>query len=260
MKNLDLKRKHWIASPGFTLVEVMVSASLGTAIILVMLTAMVAGTRGFDESTRRIDALVEARAALGILSDDVASMIPLPGDEFGWFRSDDRFQEVWFMTLKPTDAQEADKAVGDVCFVHYFTAVTPDAPFEGAAVSRKLYRQFINSRDLVANLEMRQLPEAEADPENAEVIAFNVTRFVAQPLQRPVRGGSMIEWSPGNGAPQSLRVDFQVIDGDTADLFRGEDDWNLVSNLSRDLVVENENGASVRGRDFRMNLKIGHAN
>lgn len=251
---------HCVHKCAFTLVEVMVSASLGTAIILVMMIAMVAGTRGFDESTRRIDALVEARAAMGVLSDDVATMISLPGDEFGWSSADDRFQSVWFMTLKPTDAQEADKATGDICFVHYFTAVTPDAPFEGAAFSRKLYRQFISSSDLVPNLVSRTLPEANTDPEEAEVIAFNVTRFVAQPLQGGLEGGPLAEWVPGSGAPQSLRIDFQVVDSDTADLFTSDDDWNLLSKLSRDLVAENESGGSARGRDFHMNLKIGHAN
>lgn len=260
MRNQSVIHTNSWHARAFTLVEVMVSAGLGTGIILVMLTAMVTGTRGFDESTRRIDALVEARAALGVLSDDVATIYSFPGDEFGWSNSDERFHEVWFMTLKPEDAQAAGQALGDICFVHYFTAVTPDAPIAGAAVSRKLYRRFVNSADLVSSLETRTLPESDADPAEAEIIAFNVTRFAAQPLQLSVSGEGPIDWVAGSGSPESLRVDFQVVDGDTAELFSGEDDWNLISARSRNLVAENENGASPRGRDFRMNLKIGHAN
>jgi hypothetical protein len=63
----------------------------------------------------------------------------------------------------------------------------------------------------------------------------------------------------GDGVPDSLRIDFQVVDNDTADLFQGEEDWSLQSKLARNLVLDGESGASSRGRNFEMNLTIGHA-
>lgn len=246
---------------GFSLIEVIVAAGIGTFIILMMAMTMRLGTDGFNEATRRIDALVEARAALGVMADDVSTMVGASEDEFGWKSSDERFHEIWFLTLKPIESQDPDKAVGDVCFVHYFTAVTQDAPVEDAAFSRKLYRRFLSSGDLLQRLTSGTLPSPSADPNRAEAVAFNVTRFVAQPLARTSTSGPLTEWSEGNGLPVSLGIDFQVVDGDTAALLREEEDWNLTTPVARTLIIEDDDeDESNRGRDFQLNLEIGHAN
>ncbi len=246
---------------GFSLIEVMVAAAVGTGIILMMAMTMRVGTDGFNEATRRIDALVEARAALGVMADDVATMVGTSGDEFGWSEGDERFHEIYFLTLKPIDAQDPEKAVGDVCLVHYFTAVTPDAPVDEAAFSRKLYRRFFSSGDLLERISTGRLERPSADPSRAEAVAFNVTRFVAQPLAKGGASTGLIEWSEGNGLPVSLRIDFQVVDGDTAALMRNEEDWSLTTEVARTLVIpDDEEDESNRGRDFQMNLEIGHAN
>lgn len=246
---------------GFSLLEVLVSTVIGTAIILMMATAMRLGSDGFNEATRRVDSLVEARAALGVMADDVATMVGNGREDFGWQENDERFHEVWFLTLKPIEAQDPERAVGDVCLVHYFTAVTQDAPVEDAAFSRKLYRRFVSSGDLLQRLSTGRLSPPEADPSRAEAVAFNVTRFVAQPLARTTSVGPLVEWEQDNGLPISLGIDFQVVDGDTAALLRNEEDWNLTSDLARTLVLEDtDTDESNKGRDFQLNLEIGHAN
>ena len=246
---------------GFSLIEVIVAALVGTAIILLMAATMQVGTDGFNEATRRIDALVEARAALGILSDDLSTMVGTETDEFAWTDSDDRFQEIYFLCLKPTEAQDSEKAVGDVCFVHYFTAVTQDAPIDDASYSRKLYRRFVSSGDILEELAAGTLPEAEADPDQAEAIAFNVTKFEVQPLGRPDGGGPLVELEEGEGSPVSLAINFQVVDGDTAAQMSSEEDWDLTTRIAQTLVLEDEEtDTSRKGRDFQLNLEIGHEN
>jgi hypothetical protein len=240
-------------------VEVMVAAGIGTVVLLVMLATMVAGTKGYKGTTRRIDALVEARAALGVISDDVATMIPHGRESFGWAADDERFQEIWFLTRKPEDAQAPEQNQGDVCFVHYYTAVTSDSFVAEVPVSRKLYRQFLSSAEIAEFLKQGTLPEPQTDSGKGELIAFNVTKFVAQPMVSGEDGSGMRKWMSGDGVPDSLRIDFQVVDNDTADLFQGEEDWSLQSKLARNLVLDGESGASSRGRNFEMNLTIGHA-
>jgi type II secretory pathway pseudopilin PulG len=260
MRGKISKRPPTSQQTGFTLLEVMVAAGIGTAVLLVMLATMVAGTKGYGAATRRIDALVEARAALGVISDDVATMIPHGREAFGWAAEDERFQEIWFLTRKPEDAQAPEQNQGDVCFVHYYTAVTADSFVAEVPVSRKLYRQFLSSGEIAESLQKAILPEPQADSGKGELIAFNVTKFVVQPLESGEDGSGMREWTSDEGIPDSLRIDFQVVDNDTAELFQNEEDWNLQSKLARKLVLEGESGASARGRDFEMNLTIGHAN
>lgn len=246
---------------GFSLVEVMVAATVGTAVILMMTFAMRVGADGFQQATQRIDAVVEARAALSVMADDVSTMVGGGTQEFGWDNTDERFHEVFFLTLKPVSAQDASSAVGDVCYVHYFTAITQDAPVADAAFSRKLYRRFLSSGDILSRLTGGGLPTPNADPNSAEVVAFNVTRFIAQPKARLSDFGPLEDWTPGNGVPEALEVDFQVVDGDTAALMNQEADWNFTTNRSQNLVLEvNENDESNRGRNFQLNLEIGHAN
>lgn len=246
---------------GFSLIEVLVAAGIGTGIILMMMMAMRVGTEGFSDSTQRIDALVEARAALGVLSDDVATMVGVGDENFGWTASDERFHEIWFLTLKPLEAQDSSKAVGDVCYVHYFTAVTQDAPVVDSAYSRKLYRRFVSSGDLLERLNNGTLPTPVADPDRAEAVAFNVTRFVAQPLARTNAAGPLANWAEGNGLPVALDIDFQVVDSDTAGLMRLEEDWNLTTKIAQTMVLEDGDEYDSRaGREFQLNLKVGHAN
>ncbi|MDP0489616.1 MAG: prepilin-type N-terminal cleavage/methylation domain-containing protein [Verrucomicrobiota bacterium JB023] len=248
------------ASRGFTLLEVLVSMVVGLGVILVMMNTLLMGTRGYDASTRRIDALVEARAAMTVLADDVATMLGTSTKQFGFEENDGRFQEIWFATLKPESAQDPEKAVGDICIVQYFTAVTEDAPITDSTVSRKLYRRLWSSGDLTAYLRNGSLPLLTPNPDEAEAIAFNVTRFVVQPMVSMGEGQPMGVWSLGNGTPAALEVSFQVVDDDTAGLFRSEEDWDLTSDLATELILEDDFTESRRGRDFSMKLKIGHAN
>lgn len=245
---------------GYSLVEIMAAAGVGLVVILTMLSTLLSGTDGFDSATRRIDALVEARAAMRVMADDVSTVISIGNEEFGWKAEDENFHEVWFLTLKPEGAQDVEKTQGDVCFVHYFTAVTQEVPIEGAAFSRKLYRRFLSSEDVLGSLRQESLPAADANPEEAEAIAFNVTRFIARPLVVAEGGGALVEWMRGAGSPESLAIEFQVVDGDTAEMLQTVEDWNLSSALSRNVIAADNEGASRRGRDFEMNLKIGQAN
>lgn len=245
----------------FSLVEVMVSAAIGTGVVLMMALAIRSGTEGYQQATGRIDALVEARAALSILADDATTMVGVENDEFGWIDSSEFFHEIYFLTLKPASAQDPEEAVGDVCYVHYFTAVTPDAPVAGASVSRKLYRRFLSSAEVLVRLSSGQLPTLNSDPDGAEVIAFNVTRFLAQPLSATSDFGPLSDWEPGNGVPEALSVHFQVVDNDTARLLSTESDWNLDTLIARQVVLEdNEEDESNFGRNFYLDIEIGHDN
>ena len=131
----------------------------------------------------------------------------------------------------------------------------------GASVSRKLYRRFLSSAEVLVRLSSGQLPTLNSDPDGAEVIAFNVTRFLAQPLSATSDFGPLSDWEPGNGVPEALCVHFQVVDNDTARLMSTESDWDLETLIARQIVLEdNEEDESNFGRNFYLDIEIGHDN
>lgn len=237
---------------GFSLIEVLVSMTLSLMVILTVLAATGMTTRGYQGATRRIDTMVEARGALRILADDVSTILGVEANEFDWDNSDENFHEIWFKTLKPIDAQDQDEAVGDVCYVHYFTAVTPDSPVEGSAITRKLYRRFLDSSEVLESIRSQTLPEPDADPEQAEVVAFNVMGFQVSPRSRNSSSGD----DGTREDLQQLGIELFVLDNETSARFQTSADWSYETQLAQNLLQSGENSDAKIGDRFRIELEL----
>ena len=240
---------------GFTLTEVVVASALGVLLLGVILSVMGTGSDGYARTTARVDANVEARAALRTLSDDVAS-----------FRFDDSFgtrdasttralNEIWFSTRMPRSAQDVNRSAGDLCFVYYYTAVTQPLEGQRGPFSRKLYRRLVSSSEVMATLkrgedldEPTPSPTALAD----EAIAFNVVQFLAEPRLRDEEGRE-VPWSDNDPAPTHLRITLRVTDDETAGILSERDDWLGTTALAKELLGSGEQ-ESDHLRTFRMTI------
>lgn len=244
-------RRNRTASAGFTLTELVVAMGMAVILLLVVVSVMAAGGDGYGMANRRVNANVEARAALTTLNDDLAGL---------WF--DDNFVvkegdgpwpsgELSFLALKPRSAQDSGKAAGDLCFVHYYTAVTQQLEEERGPHSRKLYRRLVSSADVMEALrEGKDFKTPVADPGRIEdePVAFNVVQFGVQ-VKVSQAGGTAKDWTNGDGRPDYLEVVLRVTDNETAGLLTSADDWESGGVLAGRLL--GEGAGSDEGRRLR---------
>lgn len=223
---------------GFTLTELIVAMGIGMVLLLIILGVLRVGGDGYDAATRRIDSNVEARAALAALTDDAGS---LQFDENFQIREESgpwTSSELSFMTFKPRSAQDSKLASGDLCFAHYYTAVTRQLEGESGPYSRKLYRRLVSSGAVMDQLqEGGDFRDPVKDPERVEdeAVAFNVVQFLVKAMVRG-SGGGLSEWDGEFGVPDYLEVTLRVTDNRTAALLPGVADWSEGSELAGRLL------------------------
>jgi prepilin-type N-terminal cleavage/methylation domain-containing protein len=236
---------------GFTLAELMVSMSIGTIILLVVLSVVASGGDGYDTATRRVDANVEARSALTALADDSASLrvdgnLVLEDLNGAWAGS-----EISFLTLKPRSAQDSSEASGDLCFVHYYTAVTQQLEGNTGPFSRKLYRRLVSSGPVMKTLkDGGDFTSPNKDPKRREdeAIAFNVVQFLVKAMVE-LEDGTLEEWNRLDNEPDFLDVTLRVTDNKTAALLSAAGDWESGSGLAEQMLgseADPESGKRLR--------------
>ncbi len=256
--NLNVVEMEKRFHSGFTLVEVLVSAVLSTGLLLGLGVAISVSMQGYSTATTRTGALTEARTVTRLLRDDLATMLGTSDEQFFWSGDDERNHEIAFLTLKPIRSQAESEAVSDVCMVHYFTAITRDSPREDPIFSRKLYRRFLSSGEVVGALRRGELPDLSNDPDEAEAIAFNVARFNVQPLQGGEGSGALFEWVPGNGEPNALSVRLDFIAEDAARTLRTEQDWEFETQVAHGLLGIDVDGITRKHtHQYDLELELG---
>lgn len=244
-------RRHRTRVGGFTLTELIIAMGMAVTVMLVVVSVMAAGSDGYGQANRRVIANVEARAALTAVADDVAGM--LFDDNFVLKTGDGTWPsgELSFLTLKPRGAQDASKASGDLCFVHYYTAVTRQLEEERGPYSRKLYRRLVSSSEVMDALrdgKTFDTPVADPTRDEDEPVAFNVVQFSLRPKLLEA-GGTAKDWRTGDRRPDFMEVLLRVTDNETAGLLRNETDWEGGSELARRLLGgggEDDEGQRVR--------------
>ena len=228
---------------GFTLIEVLVSSGIGVILLGVVLAVMGVGVDGYSRTMARVDANVEARTALRTIADDVAA---IHLDESFGVRALPQgggAGEIWFSTRKARAAQEPSQATGDLCFVYYYTAVTGPLETDRRPYSRKLYRRLVSSGEVMSKRkagESLAMPQARPEAPADETIAFNVVKFLLEPMVR-AEDGEEGRWIEDGPDPTHLRITLQVADNETAGLLTSVDDWDGETALSRRLLGPDPN-------------------
>lgn len=254
----EMRRGHDRAG-GFTLAELMVSMGMAVTLMLVVVAVMGAGSDGFGQANRRVNANVEARAALTTMTDDVAGM--LFDDNFVVKTGDGTWPsgELSFLALKPRGAQDGSKASGDLCFIHYYTAVTQPLEEERGPFSRKLYRRLVSSADVMDVLRSGgdfESPAADPARIEDEPVAFNVVQFEVMPKLLET-GGEAKVWQEGDGQPDFIDVVLRVTDNATAGTLRAESDWDGSGPLAKRLLGDgSENDPGKRVQTFSVTIPM----
>lgn len=239
------------ASPGMTLLEVLVGVSIGSILILALSNILGRTSEIFADTERTVETLRDGRAALGILRDDMAGYIgPERGLPIVYQRDESNLSTRWgFFTSRSARAQEPGRNPGDLCFVWYYTMVTAET---NGRTSRKLYRQFISSADAMQMLGRPNPPQLTPDPDNDDAIAFNVLDFRCEFRGRGDNG----EWVEAKTTEQiqqagEVAVVLRVLTNAAAGALETEADWSPGGQVGEGFDFDDEEDDDASASSFR---------
>lgn len=207
---------------GFTLIEMLVAATLGIAVLLLALGLL---GQARDDSSRiggGVGAGREARAVLSQLAADLsgarfhkdgvfeAGHAPRPCDRLG------------FLSLQAADAQSPDGHVGDLCAIHYYLK---DLVIGGQTV-RCLMRGVRESNDTFNALREDRIPNLFTGTSRDEPIGFGIVAFEARPQVRD-NSGQWQAWDPAMARPpECLAVRLIVVRPELAARLKDSAAWD----------------------------------
>jgi len=214
-------------SAGFTLPELMVSMAIGSIVLILAATMLGSSGESYERVGGNIASEREARALITQLSSDLST---------GYFHEDTLIQNdlaIWakdqigFLCLKPADAQDKDKTIGDLCAVHYYIQ---DLQIAGKT-TRCLMRGFRSSSETFAALKTDNVADLFAPSSVDEPIAFGVVSFTADPMSLDSTG-MQIPWVTNDTVgPTAFAFRLVLARRDLASKLKTTSDWDGGSKL-----------------------------
>lgn len=226
------------AGRGFSLLEVLVSISILSLLLVLLLSMVDSATRLWRSNENRVDAYREARAAINTMAKDLGSIRPLPGTDFFFTDADSEPSvpnsasanhmkgRLFFVSALPLEEQTAG-AKSDLCTVGYFLAYERTGLVGGGPKSYNLYRYLLSSNETFPGLRDGNLSakiEPDASPTgNAELLAKNIVGFEVKAwtvTPAATAGGaatlSQFTKSAATPAPDLVEITLQAISNDAA--------------------------------------------
>ena len=225
---------------GFTLLELLVTLSIGAVLLLVAATMLGRAGDSYSQGSGSVAAEREARGVLTQMGDDFAKAVWHQDTIFeaggeGWKRA-----RTGFLSLQPEDAQSDDGRSGDLCAVHYYVKDIQVGP----STVRCLMRGFRESGEVFPALKAGSLTPMFAEEDTDEPVAFGVLAFEATPLTRELGTGNLIDWTqtgnPVTTGPDFLRLRLVVARRELLGKLATASDWDS-SPLRGDPLKASEN-------------------
>lgn len=246
-----------VRSSAFTLLELMVSMAVLSLIIVLLLSIVDNATTMWRQSENRVDAYREARAALNVIANDLASIYRSSNTNF--FRLDDPSividapppasldDPLFFLTALPTGAQDPDSNKSYICAVGYFLGYNSTSlSGNSKEKSLNLYRYFKssdNTYEVLTNsspsLVTKKLTTGRT---GEEVLAKNVTHFNVKAFTfsetLPLATPELVPFvqSPATPIPDMIEISLGAISNDSAKKLTSLTDW---TDSNSPLIKEN---------------------
>lgn len=160
-------RRSAIGSPGFTLVELLVSSAVLGVVMVILLSTLSTSLTLWRTTEGNISSDREGRSANLLLVQDLANAV-VPTNSAFWPKV--TTNSLGFLTVRSSAYQGGTNGVGDLCFVEY--RVGPDANNNANPNFVSLTRNFVGSADTYAAIRGGALPTP--NPARAELLAANV--------------------------------------------------------------------------------------
>lgn len=243
---------------GFTLLELLVSITVLTLLLVILLSMVDTATKLWRTNENRVDAYREARAAINMIANDLASAYASSDPDLFFTQKDSNLTiaaaetepgldgSLFFLTALPSEAQggNATSDKGELCGVGYFLAYanTSILPRSKADKSLNLYRYFQGSDATFDALRggtgLRKLvqdtPPTTGATGNAEVLAKNITGFEINAYSTSnstATGLTPFTKSSTTPVPDVVEIRLKALNNDTARRLKGnESAWKTANN------------------------------
>jgi prepilin-type N-terminal cleavage/methylation domain-containing protein len=233
---------------GFTMIELLVAMAVLALLVVMLLGIVESGTKLWRENEGRIDSYREARAALGIISRDLANTIAanssnnffingtLNANAFSKLVNVQNLETntnyagaALFLASFPRTAQfstNPNENKSDVCEVGYFlafgktSAVTAGVGTNQLSDTLNLYRYFLGSDATYSNLLANTVfgsPNPTLTGDRTELLARNITAFQITAFSTNTNG-QLVAFTPTTNQPLPVLIDVSItaVNQDTA--------------------------------------------
>jgi len=205
-------------SPAFTLIELLVAMAVLSILLVVLLNVVQSAATLWRTTENRMETYREARAALQVISSDLANF--LPSTNTNYFSTNvSSTNQLAFLALLPRNSQLTN-SLGDVCAVGYLLDYGNQSALVGAnrSQSYNLYRYFIESNQTFTNLLAgNPFPNFNSSTNHSEILARNIIGFRVRPLATNA-SGNFTNWtqSASDPTPDLLEIELTAINNEAA--------------------------------------------
>jgi prepilin-type N-terminal cleavage/methylation domain-containing protein len=242
--------------PGFTLIELMFSMTIGSIILLLAATVLGSSGDGYERIGGSVACEREARALFSQLTTDLATARfhkdnVIQQNSHAW--SSDR---LGLFSLQPSQAQSEAGRVGDLCTVNYYLK---DLTIGGKTV-RCLMRGFRESLETFEGLRNGSVaPLFEENTELDEPVVFGVVSFEARPKSRSAQG-LWHDWVQNDvTGPEALDIKLVLAHRDLSAQLKTASDWDGQGPAASRLIGKSEDADRKKGLEiYETPLKFGH--
>ena len=208
--------------PGFTLLEMMVSLTLGTTILLLAAGGWGSSGAGYGRTSGGVATSREGRALFDRLAADLASAISVKDSVL----ATDPSGKLAFVTLLPTAAQSEEGRSGDACAVSYRLADLET----GNRTRRCLVRSVRESGETLVALRTGEIGTLfTGNSPVDEPLAFDVAGFEAKPKSVAANGGWQNWADEGSGPPDALEITLVLARPGLAWRMKTTADWDTLA-------------------------------
>ena len=217
---------------GFSLIELMFSMAIGSAILILAATMLGSSGDGYERIGGNVASEREARALITQLAADLSTASFHKDEVIEKSPATWPVDKIGFLSLQPAQAQTNAGRIGDLCAVNYYIS---DLTIGGKTV-RCLMRGFRESSDTFRALRDDQVkplfdPQANLD----EPVAFGVISFEARPKSRDA-AGKWIDWVQSDRTgPEALDVKLVLARRDLAGKLKLPADWDGAGSAGKSL-------------------------
>lgn len=250
-------------SRAFTILELLVAMAIFSLLIVMLMGMVDSASKLWRETENRVDSYREARAAINIISHDLANAlagtnlnaIRINEDAYSFLNNAETDTNsaaaIFFLSAQSATSQNPASNKSDVCQVGYFLAYDKTSALAGVnsnvPKTMNLYRYFLSSDQTFAKLITGASSifgnSIGALDDEVELLARNITRFQIKALDT---NGTPYVSTPTAPLPPVIQIELTALNAETAKKLVSKSDWIAPTGGLVKVTAKNEQRFSTR--------------